>query len=71
MERDPSYDPQTQTVAADDGSRLSVWESDDCPKCGADLVFWLGEPGPDLAMCRNALGFAATCDLILTREAVR
>lgn len=31
---DPTYDPATQTVADDDGERVSIFDVDDCPRCG-------------------------------------
>lgn len=61
----PDYDPTTQTVAADDGSRMSVFDVFDCPKCGGPLIHWGGE-GPEIAMC-PALG----CYFIVHREPVR
>jgi hypothetical protein len=42
---DATYDPVTQTVADDDGGRLSVFELSDCPRCGGHLTHCPGSLG--------------------------
>jgi hypothetical protein len=58
------YDPVNQTVLADDGEPMSVFEIDSCPACGGYLTHWIGGDGPDLAVCLEA-----TCDFVAERRA--
>lgn len=62
------FDPVTLTVRADDGTRFSVWELDDCPKCQTTFHRWTSEDdGREHGFCLNAVGFEPTCDFIVER----
>lgn len=69
---DTTFDPVSQTVADDNGDRLSIWDIDSCVKCGGTLHRWYGtDDGMDRTFCLNTLGFEPTCDFpIVEREAV-
>jgi len=65
---DPTYDPVTQTVAADDGERVSVFDVDSCPLCGGLLTFVPATAWPN-GYADHVFCFAAGCDFHAERPA--